>query len=100
MKLVFSPAAISDLQSIADYTLDTWGVDQEALYLKGLWTKLEEIRTRPEACRIRTDLAIGCRSARHGKHVIFFMEEEDCIQVIRILHGAMDFDGHLPDDLI
>lgn len=99
MKLVFSPAAILDLQAISDYTFHTWGAEHEALYLGKLWKKLEEIRVRPEVCRLRNDLAIDCRSARHGKHVIFFMLENDRIQVIRILHAAMDFDSHLPDDL-
>ena len=100
MKLIFSPASIRDLQSITDYTLHSWGAEQEALYLRGVWKKLEEIRTRPEAHRLRNDLAIDCRSARHGKHVIFFTVEEDRILVIRILHGAMDLHSHLPDDLI
>lgn len=100
MKLVFSPAAILDLQAIAAYTFHTWGAEQEALYLRALWRKLEEIRVRPEIHPLRNDLAIDCRSARHGKHVIFFSVEEDSIQVIRILHGAMDFDRHLPDDLV
>ncbi len=100
MKLVLSPAAIRDLQSIADYTIHTWGAEQEILYLNGLWRKLEEIQSRPEIFRHRNDLAIDCRSARHEKHVIFFAVEEDSIQVIRILHGAMDFGSHLPDDLV
>ncbi len=100
MKLVFSPAAIRDLRSISDYTFHTWGAEQEALYLRGLWKKLEEIGIRPEAHRLRNDLVIDCRSARYGKHVIFFAVEEDRILVIRILHGAVDLDRHLPDDLI
>ena len=95
MKLVLSPAAIRDLQSIVDYTFHTWGAEQEDLYLKILWRKLEEIRVRPEIHRLRDDLAIKCRSARHGKHVIFFTEVEDSVQVIRILHSAMDLDIHL-----
>ena len=100
MKLVFSPAAVLDLQSISDYTFNTWGAEQEALYLGGLWRRLEEVRIRPEAHRLRNDLAIGCRSARHGKHMIFFAVEEERVLVIRILHGAMDIDSNLPDDLV
>lgn len=98
MKLVFSPAAIRDLQSIATYTLQTWGAEQESLYLGGLWRRLEAIRASPEVHRIRKDLAIRCRSARHEKHVIFFSVEEEVIEIIRILHGAMDFESLLPDD--
>ncbi len=98
MKLVFSPEAINDLQSIANYTFQTWGAEQESLYLAGLWRRLEAIRASPESHRIRKDLAIVCRSARHEKHVIFFSVEDGEIEVIRILHGAMDFESQLPDE--
>jgi toxin ParE1/3/4 len=100
VKLVFSPAAILDLQSISDYTFHHWGMEQEVIYLGKLWRKLEEIRIHPEIHPLRNDLTINCRSARHGKHVIFFALADDRIQVIRILHGAMDFDSHLPDNFI
>lgn len=100
MKLVFSPAAIRDIQSISDYTFQAWGPEQESLYLRGLWKKLDQIRSQPEIHRLRNDLLTTCRSARHEKHVIFFSVDGDSIQVIRVLHGAMDFDSHFPDDLI
>lgn len=98
MNLIFSPSAIGDLREISDYTLQTWGAEQEDRYLKGLWGKLAEIQSSPESCRLREDLAKGCRSARHGKHVIFFSIKGETLQVIRILHGAMDFNRHLTDE--
>ncbi len=95
MKIIFSPSAIRDLQSISDYTLQKWGPEQEGVYLKGLWEKLAAIQTSPESFRLREDLAKGCRSARHEKHVIFFAIKGQALQVMRILHGAMDIGSHL-----
>jgi toxin ParE1/3/4 len=95
MNLTLSPSAIRDLQDISDYTLRTWGSEQEDRYLKGLWAKLADIQSSPESCRLREDLAKGCRSARHEKHVIFFSIKGRTLQVIRILHEAMDFNNHL-----
>ena len=95
MKSILSPSAIRDLQSISDYTLQNWGAEQEELYLKGLWEKLAAIRSSPESFRLREDLVEGCRSARYEKHVIFFAIQGQTLQVIRILHGAMDFSSHL-----
>ena len=97
MNLILSPSAIRDLQEISDYTLQTWGAEQEDRYLKGLWGKLAEIQSNPDSCRLREDLAKGCRSARHEKHVIFFSIQGQTLQVIRILHGTMDFNRHLAD---
>jgi toxin ParE1/3/4 len=98
MKLIFSPSAIRDLQGISDYTLQTWGADQEDRYLKDLWGKLAAIQASPESYRLREDLAKGCRSARHEKHVIFFSITGQTLQIIRILHGAMDFNSRLADE--
>lgn len=96
MDLAFSPAALSDLQSISRHTLDVWGPEQEIRYLDAIWNRLEEIRANPETCRLRPDLLEGCRSARCGRHVIFFTVSNATVEVIRILHGAMDFPSHLP----
>jgi len=95
MKIIFSPSAVRDLQSISDYTLQKWGVEQEGMYLKGLWEKLAAIQASPESFKLREDLAKECRSARHEKHIIFFAIQGQTLQVIRILHGAMDFGRHL-----
>lgn len=98
MNLILSPSAIRDLQDISNYTLRTWGEEQEDRYLKGLWSKLAEIQSSPKSCRLRNDLAKGCCSAHHEKHVIFFSVKGQTLQVIRILHGAMDFNRHLVDE--
>ena len=98
MKLILSPSAISDLQSISEYTLQTWGAEQEEHYLKGLWKKLAEIQSSPESYRLREGLVKGCRSARHERHVIFFAVQGQTLQIIRILHGAMDFSTHLASE--
>jgi len=95
MKLILSPSAICDLQSISEYTLQKWGPEQEGIYLSGLWEKLAAIQASPESFKLREDLVKGCRSARHEKHVIFFAIQGQTLQVIRILHGAMDFGSHL-----
>jgi toxin ParE1/3/4 len=95
MNLILSPSVVRDLQEISNYTLHTWGAELEDRYLKGLWAKLAEIQSNPDSFRLREDLAKSCRSARHEKHVIFFSIQGQTLQVIRILHGAMDFNSHL-----
>lgn len=30
-----------------------------------------------------------------GAHIIFFREVEDCLEIIRILHGSMDIQARL-----
>jgi toxin ParE1/3/4 len=101
MKIILSPSAVRDLQFISDYTLRNWGAEQEQRYLNGLWEKLAAIQSNPSSFRLREDLVKGCRSTRHGQHVLFFAVQGQMLQIIRILHGAMDFSNHLPiEDLL
>lgn len=95
MNLVLSPAAISDLRSISRYTLQAWGEEQVVRYLEAIWEALEKVRANPEGFRLRLDLPEGCRSTRSGRHVIFFAITGTNVEVIRILHAAMDFPSHL-----
>jgi toxin ParE1/3/4 len=94
MKLVFTHAALEDLRSIRAYTLETWGAEQEVRYLKRIWAKLDAIRAEPARYRLRPDLFPGCRTAAEGKHVILFRAEKDQLEVVRVLHVAMDFKRH------
>ncbi len=96
MILDLTPAAISDIQSIRDYTLEHWGPQQEALYLDSLWSKFEDILADPKRFRTRDDLFPGCQLAAQGKHVILFRCNGKALQIVRILHSAMDFRRHLP----
>lgn len=97
MNLVLAPSAAEDLRAISIYTLETWGVLQEERYLAGLWARLAAITERPESFRLREELAAGCRSARYESHVIFFRIRGQNIEIMRILHAAMDFGRHLAD---
>ena len=98
MTLDFTKAAVSDLQSIRSYTLERWGAEQEQSYLDALWQKFEEILTEPQRWRRRDDLFPDCQIAAHGKHVILFRIENSVLQIVRILHGAMDFPRRLQED--
>ena len=95
MTLDFTKAAIADLQSVRDYTFETWGQEQERIYLDSMWNRFEEILANPERWRRRDDLFPGCQIAAQGKHVILLRIEGKVIQVVRILHSAMDFKRHV-----
>ncbi len=99
MTLDFTEAAVSDLQSIRSYTLERWGPEQEQLYFDSLWDKFEEILRDPQRWRHRNDLFPACQIAAQGKHVILFRIQGRTLQNVRILHGAMDFPHHLPENL-
>lgn len=98
MKLELTHAALDDLRSIRAYTLENWSPVQERQYLDQLWSKFEDILGNPSKSRFRDDLFHGCQIAAEGKHVILFRIRKDTLQVVRVLHGAMDFKRHLPPE--
>ena len=60
MNLEFTKVAVGDLKSIQQYTLETWGGEQEEVYLNDLWKKFEHILDDPSRWRFRNDLFRGC----------------------------------------
>lgn len=98
MKLELTQAALDDLRSIRAYTLEQWGPVQEQQYLDQIWEKFGAILTDPSKFRFRQDLFPGCQIAAEGKHVILFRMHSSSLQVVRVLHGAMDFKRHIPPE--
>jgi len=99
MTLDLTDAAIDDLRKIREYTLQNWGTHQEELYLTGIWHRFSEVLENPERFRLREDLFPGCRIAAYQSHIILFRVETNTLEVMRVLHGAMDVSRHLPKNL-
>ena len=92
--LTFSPAAISDLNGIWDYSAERWGLDQADLYI-------DELR---DACRALAsghkhgrpvELRSGYLCILAGSHVIYYQDRDNRISVIRVLHSRMNVDRNL-----
>ena len=98
MNLELTHAALDDLRSIRAYTLEQWGPVQERQYLDQIWNKFGIIHTDPSKFRFRQDLFRGCQIAAEGKHVILFRMHKTTLQIVRVLHGAMDFKRHIPPE--
>lgn len=98
MILEFTQSAVSDLEKISQYTRDTWGEEQEERYLKSLYRKFAQIAGDPSRWRFREELFPRCQIAREGRHLILFQVNASTLIIVRILHGAMDFGRHIPDD--
>jgi toxin ParE1/3/4 len=100
--------AESDFQEIVVWTGEHFGVVQARLYRQTILATLEELQRGPEQAgvRKRDEIAPGLRTihvarrGRRGRHFILFRvadrTDEKIIEVLRILHDAMDFARHLP----
>lgn len=85
-----TPRAAADLDAIADYTLEKWGLAQMEEYLRSLNHRFEWLTENPFAGRERNDVHPGYRSIPEGSHIIFYIINDEWIDIIGIPHKSMD----------
>ena len=102
--------ARADFRGIIDWTIEHFGDGQAATYTTTITAALRTLKAGPDVVGVksRDDLGKGLlilpigRSGRRGRHLIVFRVASNLnartLQVLRILHDAMDFPRHLADD--
>jgi toxin ParE1/3/4 len=90
-----TPAARRDLSEIWDYTVQTWGATRAESYVGEIGAALKRIATDPTRGRACDEIRDGYRRYGIGSHVVFYMETDDTVDIIRILHQRMDPGRHL-----
>ena len=87
MTLVFSPKAAEDLEEIGDYIARD--NPQRALsFVHEIEQHCHRVAETPTAFPVREDIAPGLRMTVHGKYLILYRVLTDCVQIVRIVHGA------------
>ena len=94
-RLVLSPAAQQDLQSIYQFGLRTWGQNQSSAYLHDLKEHLWILTTQPIMGVERTELEVAMRSFPVKSYVVFYRVQTNQVQIVRVLHGRQDPHRHL-----
>lgn len=85
-----SNAAVADLEGIARYTQETWGVEQRRSYLNSVNKQFEVLSKRPRIAPERTDFNSPVRVYHHEKHLIIYVIDDAGILILRVLHERMD----------
>ena len=86
-KLVILPAARADLIDIGDFiALDNRL--RAASFVAEIEAKILEVGERPGSFQKRDDLHKGLRHARHGRYLIFFIEQGDEVRIVRVIQGS------------
>ena len=90
-----SPAARDDLDSIWDYTAETWSPDQAERYVLEIRAACAALASGQRRGRSAEDIRAGYRKLAVGAHFLFYrVGNEGLIEVIRILHQRMDVSAH------
>lgn len=88
--VIFSPVGKSDLAAIDDYSIEQFGEETAAAYVRGFNEVIDLLRRHPLAGADKSELGRGLRSITYRKHRIFYTFREDSVVIIRIIHHAQD----------
>ena len=94
-RTVVSPRARADLDEIWDYTETNWGIDQAESYVRDIAAAFDIIAADPRRGQDCNHVRAGYRKYAVGAHVVFYRVVADEVDIVRILHGRMDFERHL-----
>lgn len=87
--------AESDISDIYEYGIRHFGLENAANYLLGMHEQFEMLVVHPEIGRSSNALMPGLKRLSYQSHVIFYLRQDECILVIRVLRAEMDFERHI-----
>ncbi len=110
--LLLAPDAETDIDEILEWSVEKFGADVRDGYEELIGTTIERLlidpehpitRERPElgrgirvvhlrSCRDR--VRTGVRRIRDPRHFVVYRRADDVVQVVRVLHDAMDLPRH------
>ncbi|QOJ23821.1 MAG: type II toxin-antitoxin system RelE/ParE family toxin [Gammaproteobacteria bacterium] len=88
--------AVADLSDIADFTIQSFGIEQARFYRDGLNNCFEILADNPHLGRSAAELAPNLKRFEYHSHVVFYVPRDTGILIVRILHQRMDFIRHIP----
>ncbi len=90
-----SSKAAADLDSIYEYTILQFGLEQARGYLFGLHERFQALAAQPTQGRKVDELAPGLRRVEYQSHIVFYISTDNGIRIVRVLHQRMDVTRHL-----
>ena len=92
-KVIIYPAAKQDLLDIIDY-LNTLSPDAALRYYDLLTEKIASLSHMPERCPHPKDLALAAKGYRYlivENYLVFYLVDENTVQIRRILFSRRDY---------
>ncbi len=93
-----TPRALDDLKKIGRYTASLWGCKQRDRYLHSLDRRFSWLAENPYLGKQRSDIKPGYYCYLQGSHIIFYMLNDQGIDIIGIPHQSMDIENYFTRD--
>ena len=87
---ILTEKATEDLIKIWDYTCENWSINQAETYYKLLVDSFVEISKNKNQGKSYSEISTEVKGFKVGKHIVFYLTQENRTLIIRILHEQMD----------
>jgi toxin ParE1/3/4 len=92
MRLIFSAEAETDLEAIGDWIARD-NPNRARTFVQELRSSCAALATMPHAHPLVTrHERTGVRRRPHGRYLIFYQATDDAVHIVRVLHGARDYE--------
>jgi toxin ParE1/3/4 len=96
LSIVLTPSASGDLAEIWEFIAADNPVQADA-FIELIDAKFQNPSRHPDAGRRRDELLDGLRSLPVGRSLIFYLQDDVCRRIVRVLHGARDVEAVFAD---
>ncbi len=90
LELVIRPRARRDLKGIWKYTLKEWGSAQADKYLQNIDREIGGLPEFPDIGIPYEHIRAGYRALHVEHHLVFYLRTKRTLEIVRVLHEAMD----------
>ncbi len=87
--------AQDDLEAIWLYTREQWGIAQADSYLESLILRFDWLAENPDLGKPRDDVKSGYFCFPEGMHLIFYIINNNQVEIIGVPHQRMDIVEYL-----
>ena len=95
LELLVRPRARRDLKDIWRYTVQQWGEAQADQYLYDLDREIQGLLKFPDLGTPCDPIRAGYRRLQVKRHLVFYRRDGQHLEIVRVLHDAMDVKSHL-----
>lgn len=98
-RLVFTDSAEQDFEAIGDYIAQS-NPRRASAFVQDIRESCATLIAMPERYALLSrHKSSGIRHRVHGNYLIFYRVTEETVEILHVLHGAMDYDQVLfPDE--
>ena len=92
MNVVISSEAITDLQYLFQYSIETFGIAKTEEYVKNIYKRISNLGTMPGIGHLHKLLPENLRVINVEKHIVIYkvIEEESKVIIVRIVHQKVN----------